>query len=184
VSQYRRIVQRRPVLGAFGDQLQKGLAEDQKLLKRLRRSAVVSFEQLQREGHAGGYYSFRRFVQDWRRRQSQLPAEAFIPLVFASFAHVGNFASYCRCVSTQRLSDGKSKGSGNRKNGNRYLRWAFTAAAQMARRFNSRFRSYYDRKAAQTNSILATRALSNKLARVCYYIMRDQVEFREELTAH
>jgi hypothetical protein len=43
----------------------------------------------------------------------------------------------------------------------------------MARRFNSRFRSYYDRKAAQTNSILATRALSNKLARVCYYIIRD-----------
>jgi transposase len=100
------------------------------------------------------------------------------------FATVGNFASYCRCVSTQRLSDGKSKGSGNRKNGNRYLSWAFTEAAQMARRFNSHFRSYYDRKAAQTNSILATRALSNKLARVCYYIMRDQVEFREQLTAH
>jgi len=100
------------------------------------------------------------------------------------FATVGNFASYSRCVSTQRLSDGKSKGRGNRKNGNRYLSWAFTEAAQMARRFNSRFRSYYDRKAAQTNSILATRALSNKLARVCYYIMRDQVEFREELTAH
>jgi len=31
------------------------------------------------------------------------------------FAYVGNFASYCRCVSTQRLSDGRSKGSGNRK---------------------------------------------------------------------
>ena len=100
------------------------------------------------------------------------------------FATVGNFASYCRCVSTQRLSDGKSKGSGNRKNGNRYLSWAFTEAAQMARRFNSRFRSYFDRKAAQTNSILATRALSNKLARVCYYIMRDQVEFREESVSH
>jgi transposase len=75
VSQYRRIVQPRPVLGAFADQLQKGLAEDQKLLKRLRRSAVVLFEQLQREGYAGGYDSVRRFVQDWRRRQSQLPAE-------------------------------------------------------------------------------------------------------------
>jgi len=54
----------------------------------------------------------------------------------------------------------------------------------MARRFNSRFRSYYDRKAVQTNSILATRALSNTLARVCYYIMRDQVEFREESVSH
>jgi len=100
------------------------------------------------------------------------------------FAAVGNFASYCRCVSTQRLSDGKSKGSGNHKNGNRYLSWPFTEAAQMERRFNSRFRSYYDRKAAPTNSILATRALSSKLARVCYYIMRDQVEFREESASH
>jgi transposase len=100
------------------------------------------------------------------------------------FAKVGNFTSYCRCAPTQRLSDGKSKGRGNRKNGNRYLSWAFSEAAQMARRYNQRFRRYYDRKSAQTNTIVATRALSNKLARVCYYIMRDQVAFNEELILH
>jgi transposase len=100
------------------------------------------------------------------------------------FAKVGNFTSYCRCAPSQRLSDGKSKGSGNRKNGNRYLSWAFSEAAQMARRFNARFRRYYARKAAQTNTIVATRALSNKLARICYYIMRDQVVFNEELILH
>jgi transposase len=97
------------------------------------------------------------------------------------FAKVGNFASYCRCVSSQRLSDGKSKGSGNRKNGNRYLSWAFVEAAQLGRRYSQRFGRYYDRKAAQTNTIVATKALSNKLARICYYIMRDQVSFKEEL---
>ena len=97
------------------------------------------------------------------------------------FAKVGNFASYCRCVSSQRLSDGKSKGSGNRKNGNRYLSWAFVEAAQLGRRYSQRFGRYYDRKAAQTNTIVATKALSNKLARICYYIMRDQVPFRGEL---
>ena len=100
------------------------------------------------------------------------------------FAKVGNFTSYCRCAPTQRLSDGKSKGSGNRKNGNRYLSWAFSEAAQMSRRYNQRFRRYHDRKAAQTNTIVAARALSNKLARVCYYIMRDQVAFNEELILH
>ena len=31
------------------------------------------------------------------------------------FVKIGNFASYCRCVSSQRLSDGKAKGSGNPK---------------------------------------------------------------------
>ena len=97
------------------------------------------------------------------------------------FAQVGNFASYCRCVSSQRLSDGKSKGHGNRKNGNRYLSWAFTEAAHLSRRYNERFRSYYNRKVAQANTSLATKALSNKLARICYYIMRDQVCFQENL---
>jgi transposase len=97
------------------------------------------------------------------------------------FPQVGNFASYCRCVSSKRLSDGKSKGHGNRKNGNRYLSWAFTEAAHLSRRYNERFRSYYNRKLAQANTSLATKALSNKLARICYYIMRDQVPFRGNL---
>jgi transposase len=99
----------------------------------------------------------------------------------ARFAQVGNFASYSRCVSSQRLSDGKSKGHGNRKNGNRYLSWAFTEAAHLSRRYNEHFRSYYNRKVAQANTSLATKALSNKLARICYYIMRDQVCFQENL---
>ena len=97
------------------------------------------------------------------------------------FAQVGNFASYSRCVPANRLSDGKSKGHGNRKNGNRYLSWAFTDAAHFSRRYNENFRSYYNRKLAQANTSLATKALSNKLARICYYLMRDQVPFRQEL---
>ena len=100
------------------------------------------------------------------------------------FPKVGNFTSYCRCVPSKRLSDGKSKGYGNRKNGNRYLSWALTEAAQLGRRYNKQFRRYYNRKVAQANTSLATKALSNKLARICYYIIRDQVPFREELMDH
>jgi len=100
------------------------------------------------------------------------------------FSKVGNFTSYCRCAPSRRLSDGKSKGHGNRKNGNRYLSWAFTEAAHLGRRYNERFRKYYNRKVAQANTSLATKALGNKLARICYYIMRDQVPFQEELFCH
>ena len=100
------------------------------------------------------------------------------------FPKVGNFTSYCRCVPSKRLSDGKSKGYGNRKNGNRYLSWALTEAAQLGRRYNEQFRRYYNRKVAQANTSLATKALGNKLARICYYIIRDQVPFREELIVH
>ena len=99
------------------------------------------------------------------------------------FAKVGNFASYCRCVPSQRLSDGKSKGHGNRKNGNRYLSWAFVEAAHLCRRHCQQFRRYYNRKVAQANTSLATKALSNKLARICYYIIRDNVPFREQLSS-
>jgi len=97
------------------------------------------------------------------------------------FPKVGNFTSYCRCAPSRRLSDGKSKGHGNRKNGNRYLSWAFIEAVHLGRRHNERFRRYYNRKAAQANTSLATKALGNKLARICYYIMKDQVPFRKEL---
>lgn len=97
------------------------------------------------------------------------------------FPKVGNFASYCRCVRSQWLSAGKTKGKGNRKNGNRYLAWAFIEGAHLTRRYIERFERYYARKAAQKNTSVATKALSNKLARICYYIMRDQVPFREEL---
>ncbi len=100
------------------------------------------------------------------------------------FPKVGDFGSYARCVSSSRLSDGKRKGSGNRKNGNRYLSWAFIEAANFARRFNATCRRYYDRKAAQRNKIVATKALSNKLARSCYYIIKDQVPFRAQLFLH
>ena len=96
------------------------------------------------------------------------------------FAKVGNFSSYARCVSSQRLSAGKKKGEGNRKNGNRYLAWAFVEASHFARRHNERLRRYYQRKLAKTNPAVATKAVCNKLSRACYYIIRDQVPFREE----
>ena len=98
----------------------------------------------------------------------------------ARFARVGNFSSYARCVSSQKLSDGKKKGQGNRKNGNRYLAWAFVEASHHARRYNERLGSYYQRKCAKRNQAVATKAVCNKLARACYYIIRDQVPFREE----
>jgi len=40
------------------------------------------------------------------------------------FPAVGNYASYCRCVDSTKISNGKRKGQGNVKNGNPYLGWA------------------------------------------------------------
>ena len=93
------------------------------------------------------------------------------------FAQVGHFASYCRCVGSRKISNGKRKGSGNTKNGNKYLAWAFVEAANFAVRFNPKIRRFYQRKKAKTNGIVAIKAVAHKLARACYYIMKDQVPF-------
>jgi transposase len=40
------------------------------------------------------------------------------------FPSVGNYASYCRGVDSNKLSNGKRTGTGNGKNGHPYLAWA------------------------------------------------------------
>jgi transposase len=96
------------------------------------------------------------------------------------FAKVGNYVSYCRKVSAQWRSNGKKKAGGNQKNGNRYLAWAYSEAAELARRYDSGVRGYYNRKMQKTNFMVAHSALSHKLARAAYFIMRDQVVFEPE----
>ena len=93
------------------------------------------------------------------------------------FQDVGHYASYCRCVSSRKLSNARKKGEGNRKNGNPYLAWAYMEAGEYARRCNERIRRFYQRKKAQVNGIVARKAMAHKLARACYYVMRDQVVF-------
>jgi transposase len=96
------------------------------------------------------------------------------------FAKVGNYASYCRKVTSKWTSNGKLKGKGNKKNGNKYLAWAFSEAAELAKRFDDTARAYYRKKMQKTNLMIAHNALAHKLARAAYYIMRDQVPFRPE----
>lgn len=93
------------------------------------------------------------------------------------FAQVANYSSYCRCVKSEKLSNKKKKGENNRKNGNKYLSWAYVEAANFAIRFSAEAQKFYQRKMAKTNKIVAIKALSNKLARASYYVMRDQVAY-------
>ena len=93
------------------------------------------------------------------------------------FPAAGNYASYCRCVDSRRLSHGKKKGEGNKRNGKRYLSWAFVEAANFAVRFEPRAKRFFERKRAKKNRALAIRALANKLARASYFVMRNQTPF-------
>ncbi|MGB2814532.1 MAG: IS110 family transposase [Dehalococcoidales bacterium] len=93
------------------------------------------------------------------------------------FSTVGRYSSYCRCVKSERISNKKKKGEGNRKNGNKYLSWAYVEAANFANRHYPEAQSFYQRKKSKKNGIVAIKALSNKLARASYYVMRDHVPY-------
>ena len=93
------------------------------------------------------------------------------------FPTVGHFASYCRCVGSEHLSNGKRKGAGNTKNGNKYLSWAFIEAAHCAIRYEAVIRGFYQRKHARAHSLVALKAVAHKLARACYHVLREQVPF-------
>ena len=93
------------------------------------------------------------------------------------FAAVGNYASYCRCAGSTHVSNGKQKGKGNTKNGNKYLAWAYVEAANFAVRYNPQIKRYYQRKRAKTKGVVAIKAVAHKLARACYHILRDGSAF-------
>jgi len=96
------------------------------------------------------------------------------------FDKVGNYSSYCRCVESKRISNGKKKGENNKKNGNRYLAWAYVEAANHTIRCCPKAEKFFQRKMAKSERVLATKALANKLTKATYYIMRDQVAFNED----
>lgn len=93
------------------------------------------------------------------------------------FAAAGNFASYARCVDSVHTSNGKKKGAGNAKNGNKYLSWAFVEAANFALRYCAEAKRFYERKKAKTNNAVAIKALAHKLARASFHMLKEGKPF-------
>ncbi len=93
------------------------------------------------------------------------------------FAKVGDYASYSRCVGSEKLSNGKKKGKGNTKSGNKHLGWAYVEAANFAIRFQPVINRYYQKKRAKTNHVVAIKTIAHKLARACFHMLRHQEPF-------
>lgn len=162
--------------GLFGSAAEQLIAREQlRLLGELKQS-ILAIEK-----------SVVGVVKDWasyRRLQSVPGVGRILGLTIAletgpieRFASAGDYASYCRCVQSRRLSNGKVKGANNGKNGNRYLAWAWVEAAQYARRYHEPCRRFFDRKAGEVNGALASKALACKLAKAAWHVMREGVAF-------
>jgi transposase len=101
------------------------------------------------------------------------------------FAKVGNYVSYCRAAKSEHTSNQKKKGVGNRKNGNKYLSWAYSEVAQHTMRYEPLAARYYARKRSRSSHpMVAKRALAAKMARACYYVLRDQTPFDADRVFH
>ena len=96
------------------------------------------------------------------------------------FASPGDYASYGRCVRSERRSNGKKKGENNSKCGNKYLSWAFVEAANFAQRYDPQAQSFYERKKAQTNTMVATQSLACKLAKAAWHVMSKEVDYESQ----
>lgn len=93
------------------------------------------------------------------------------------FGSPGDFASYARTVNSRRESNGKKKGEGNAKCGNRHLAWAFIEAAHFAVRYDAAIKRWYQKKCANALAVVAIKAVAHKLARACYHVMKDGKPF-------
>lgn len=93
------------------------------------------------------------------------------------FASAGKFASYARTVGSRRESNGKKKGEGNTKCGNKHLAWAFVEAAHFAVRYDEQIRRFYQKKCARTLPVVAIKAVAHKLARACHHVMKRDEPF-------
>jgi transposase len=79
---YERTDQPRPKLGEHVETLEAWLGAEADLPHRQRRTAMVLFEDLQRQGYQGGYDAVRRFVGSWWRDRTGRESKAFVPLTF------------------------------------------------------------------------------------------------------
>ena len=93
------------------------------------------------------------------------------------FKAQGNLASYCRTVASKRMSTGKKNGENNGKCGNKYLAWAVVEAANFSKRYDDQCRKWFDRKAAKTSTVIATKALACKLAKAAWHVMTHDTDY-------
>lgn len=92
------------------------------------------------------------------------------------------FASYCRLVPGISQSSDKRKGKGS-KQGNHYLKRAFTQAANMAVRYYPRLRKFRDkhanRRKGNAQTMVANCILAHKLATAVFHMLKEGTTFKE-----
>lgn len=95
----------------------------------------------------------------------------------ARFPSDRQFVSYCRLVPGADNSAGKTRHRSGSKDGNRYLKIAFTHAAIRAIQYYPEIKAWYARLARRKNVRVARTLVAKELARIVYHVLRTQTDF-------
>ena len=97
------------------------------------------------------------------------------------FKNPGNYVSYARCAPSGKWSNEKKKGEGNRKNGNKYLCWAYVEAANFTIRYCPYAKAYFEKKLKKTGKkVVAIKSVAAKLAKANYFMLKNGVKYEPE----
>lgn len=91
----------------------------------------------------------------------------------ARFGSVGQFHSYCRLVPGSNNSAGNVKHQRS-KDGNRYLKLAFSHAAVRAVQYYPEIRRFYQSRLRRKNKMIARALVAKEIARIVYYVLRTR----------
>ena len=94
------------------------------------------------------------------------------------FADAKHYCSYCRLVPGAKDSGGRYAHRSGSKDGNPYLKYAFTEAAIKAMLFYPEIKRFAVRLEERANSVVARTVVAKELAKIVYYVLIKQQEFK------
>lgn len=93
------------------------------------------------------------------------------------FPRVQDFVSYARLVACAHESGGKRSGSGGRKIGNPFLKWAFCEAAVSQLRLDAGIRTYRNRLVKKHGKGKSLSILAHRIGRTVYHMLKRSETF-------
>jgi len=93
------------------------------------------------------------------------------------FPNVNQFYSYCRLVPGSDNSNRKLKHKSGNKDGNKYLKMAFTEAGFKATQFYTEINQFYQSKARKKHKNIARILVAKELAKICFFVLKEKVDF-------
>jgi transposase len=94
------------------------------------------------------------------------------------FADAKHYASYCRLAPGAKDSGGKHRHRSGSKDGNQYLKYAFTEAALKAARFYPEIRQFAACLEQRSNQSIARTVVAKELSKITYYVLSREEKFK------